>query len=72
MFMDQKSVSRRNNVWSTFRIEMWRHDLGSGDIWPVTFLLQTVACTINLIYDRNAIGQYYKSTIVVKANYDRS
>jgi hypothetical protein len=25
-----------------------------------------------VIYDRNAIGQYYKTTIVVKANYDCS
>ncbi len=25
-----------------------------------------------VIYDRNAIGQYYKTTIVVMANYDRS
>ncbi len=25
-----------------------------------------------VIYDRNVIGQYYKTTIVVMANYDRS
>jgi hypothetical protein len=25
-----------------------------------------------VIYERNAIGQYYKTTIVVNANYDRS
>ncbi len=25
-----------------------------------------------VIYDCNAIGQYYKTTIVVMANYDRS
>ncbi len=25
-----------------------------------------------VIYDRNAIGQYYKTTIVVMANYDCS
>ncbi len=25
-----------------------------------------------VIYDRNAIGQYYKTTIVVMASYDRS
>ncbi len=25
-----------------------------------------------VIYERNAVGQYYKTTIVVNANYDRS
>jgi hypothetical protein len=40
------------------------HSIDPSDLYYKNFMI--------VIYDLNAIGQYYKTTIVVEAYYDRS